>query len=47
LTHRVGGHLKHVALTIRKSVAEPLRMPTTMIAQNGATLHRTVNISVT
>jgi hypothetical protein len=47
VTRRVHGHVKRVSVKVKKSVAEPLQIPTTITAQNGAVLTPNTKIGVT
>jgi hypothetical protein len=47
VTRRVHGRLKRVSVKVKKSVPEPLLMPTTITAQNGAVLTQNTKIAVT
>jgi uncharacterized repeat protein (TIGR01451 family) len=47
LTRRVNGHVKHVTVKVKKTIAEPLLMPTTITGQNGAVVQQTTKIAVT
>jgi hypothetical protein len=47
LTRRVHGHRKRLTVKTKRSVAEPLVMPTTITGQNGAVLPQTTKIAVT
>jgi hypothetical protein len=43
---RMGGHFRHVTIKVKKSVAEPLLMPTKIIGQNGAVIQQTTRIAL-
>ena len=43
----VHGRVKHVTKTVKKTVAEPLLIPTTLTAQNGAAVAQNTRITVT
>ncbi len=47
LTRRVHGRVIHTTVRVKKTVAAPLKMPTTITAQNGAVLKRTTLIAAT
>jgi hypothetical protein len=47
VTRRVHGHLKHLTIKTKKTVLQPLLMPTTITAQNGATIKQTTTITTT
>ena len=47
VTRRVKGHARKVTVKVKRTVASPLLMPTTMTAQNGAVIHQTTKIAVT
>jgi hypothetical protein len=47
VTRRVHGRTIHTTKKARKFVAQPLLMPTTMVAQNGAVLNQSTKIAVT
>ncbi len=47
VTRRVHGHLEHHTITTKKVLRAALRMPTTITAQNGATLSQDTAITVT
>jgi hypothetical protein len=47
VTRRVHGHLIHVLRSVRKLLAAPLLMPTTITGQNGAVLSQNTKIAVT
>jgi hypothetical protein len=46
VTRRVHGHTKRVTVKHRKSIPQPLLMPTTITAQNGALLTQSTKIAV-
>ncbi len=46
-TKRVHGRVKHVTVKVKKSVPEPLIMPTSITAQNGAFLQQNLKVAVT
>lgn len=45
-TRRIHGHSKRVTVKVKKSVAQPLQMPTTITGQNGAQVTQTTKIAV-
>jgi hypothetical protein len=47
VTKRVHGHVRHLTVKVKKSVPEPLLMPTTITGQNGAVTQQNVKIGVT
>ena len=47
VTRRVNGHPRKVTINVKRTVASPLLMPTTMTAQNGAVLQQNTKIAVT
>ena len=47
VTRRVHGRVVHVRRTARRTVVQPLLMPTSFTAQNGAVLKQTTKIAVT
>jgi hypothetical protein len=47
VTRRVRGRVRHETVKVSKAVPEPLLMPTTMTAQNGAVLKQETKIAVT
>jgi uncharacterized repeat protein (TIGR01451 family) len=47
VTRRVRGHRKHVIVKVKKSIPEPLLMPTTITGQNGAVVRQTTRVAVT
>jgi hypothetical protein len=47
LTRRVHGHPKRVKVKVRRSVPDPLLMPTTLTGQNGAVVKQNTKIAVT
>jgi hypothetical protein len=47
VTIRVHGHTKHTTKTVKRTVPTPLLTPTTLTAQNGATLTQNTKITVT
>jgi hypothetical protein len=47
VTRRVHGRLRHIIKKVKKQVAAPLSMPTTITAQNGAVLKQTTRVAVT
>ncbi len=47
VSHRVHGRVVHVLKKVKKSVAEPLVMPTRITGQNGAVLQQTTKVAVT
>jgi hypothetical protein len=47
VTRRVHGRVVHVRRTVRRVVVQPLLMPTSFTAQNGAVLKQTTKIAVT
>jgi hypothetical protein len=47
VTRRVHGRVVHVRRTVRRVVVQPLLMPTSFTAQNGAVLRQTTKIAVT
>ncbi len=47
VTRRVHGRTIHTTVRVKKTVAAPLQMPTTITAQNGAVLKRTTLIAAT
>jgi hypothetical protein len=47
VTRRVHGRLKRVTLKVRKTIADPLLMPTTITGQNGAVVQLNTMIAVT
>jgi hypothetical protein len=47
VTRRVHGRVVHVRRTVKRTVAQPLLMPTMFTAQNGAVLKQTTKIAVT
>jgi hypothetical protein len=47
ISRRVHGRLKHLTVKVRKSIAQPLLMPTTITGQNGAVLTQGTQIAVT
>jgi hypothetical protein len=47
VTRRVHGRVVHVRRTFKRTVAQPLLMPTSFTAQNGAVLKQTTKIAVT
>jgi hypothetical protein len=47
ITRRVHGHLRHMTVSVKNSVAEQLLMPTTIVGQNGAVVRQTTTIAVT
>jgi hypothetical protein len=47
VSRRVHGRVVHSLKKVKKSVAEPLVMPTTIAGQNGAVLQQTTNVAVT
>jgi hypothetical protein len=46
VTRRIHGHTTRVTVKVKKQVAQPLQMPTTIIGQNGARVTQTTNIAV-
>jgi hypothetical protein len=46
LVRRVGQRTRRVTARIRRSIPEPLLMPTTITGQNGAVVHQTTRIAV-
>jgi hypothetical protein len=46
ITRRIHGHVRHLTRTVKRQVAAPLSMPTTITAQNGAVLRQTTRIAV-
>jgi hypothetical protein len=46
VTRRVHGRTKHLTVKRKKSVAQPLLMPTTITGQNGATVKQSTKIAV-
>jgi hypothetical protein len=47
VTRRVRGRVVHVRRTVKRTVVQPLLMPTSFTAQNGAVLRQTTKIAVT
>jgi hypothetical protein len=47
VTRRVHGHSRRVTVKVKKTVAQPLTMPTTITGQNGAVTTQTTKIAVT
>jgi hypothetical protein len=47
VARRVHGHVKHVTIRVKRTVAQVLAMPTTITGQNGAQLRQTTKIAVT
>ena len=47
VARRVHGRVVHVRRTVKRTVAQPLLMPTSFTAQNGAVLKQTTKIAVT
>jgi hypothetical protein len=46
VTRRIHGHTKRVSVKVKKSIAQPLLMPTTITAQNGKVLTQSTKIAV-
>ena len=47
VTVRSHGHTKHLTKAVKKTVATPLQMPTTIVGQNGAQITQNTKIAVT
>jgi hypothetical protein len=47
VTRRSRGHVKHMTVKVKKAIAEPLLMPTTITGQNGAVVTQATRIAVT
>jgi hypothetical protein len=47
VTRRVHGHTIHTTIKVKKTIAAPLLMPTTITAQNGAVLKQNTKINAT
>jgi hypothetical protein len=47
VTRRVHGHVRHLTVKVKKSIPDPLLMPTTITGQNGAVTQQNVKIGVT
>jgi hypothetical protein len=47
ITRRVHGHKKRITNMVKKTVAQPLLMPTTIVGQNGAQISQNTKIAVT
>jgi hypothetical protein len=47
VTRRVHGHKKRITKTVKKTVAQPLLMPTTIVGQNGSQISQNTKIVVT
>jgi uncharacterized repeat protein (TIGR01451 family) len=43
---RVRGHVRHVSVKVKRSLAEPLLMPTRIVGHNGAVVQQTTRIAV-
>jgi hypothetical protein len=46
-TRRIDGHTRHITIHTKKTIAKQLLSPTTITAQNGATITQTTKITVT
>jgi hypothetical protein len=47
VTRRIKGHTRRITIKTKKTIPKPLNSPTTITAQNGATIKQTTKITVT